>query len=136
VRRPGAALRGGVLARVVDEDLAHQLRGDAEKVGAALPARPALVDQTQVSLIDERRGLQRVPGPLAAQVAVRQLMQLTLDERQQTVEGIGVACGPGGEQVGHLAGRGRAVAHLGTSAGRSIFPDSTRPTGFLPAFAH
>ena len=56
-------------ARVVNEDAAHGLRRDPEEVRAVLPLDLALVDELEVRLVDEGRGLEGVVGALAPQVA-------------------------------------------------------------------
>src|ERR1051325_8457367 len=50
-----AALLRLSAARVIDEDAAHHLRGDAEEVRAVLPAHLRLIDHPDVSLAAERR---------------------------------------------------------------------------------
>lgn len=47
---------------VVNEDAAHQTRGDREKVRAVLPVDLALIDQFEVGLIDQHRRVQRIAG--------------------------------------------------------------------------
>ena len=56
-----AALLAVLRARVVNQNLAHQARGDAEEVRAALP-RHILTHESHVSLVNQRGGLQRVAG--------------------------------------------------------------------------
>src|ERR1051326_3917772 len=48
-----------VAARVIHQDAAHQLRGNADEVSAVSPV-DALVNQPQEGFIDQGRGLQRV----------------------------------------------------------------------------
>src|SRR5687767_4966100 len=81
--RAAAALLVAARARVVNQDAAHRLRGDGEEVCAVLPADARLTAELEVSLIDECGGLERVPLALAANVVVREPMQLALDEREQ-----------------------------------------------------
>jgi hypothetical protein len=52
-----AALFDQARARVVNEYAAHHLRGDGEEVGAVLPAHLRLVNEAQVGVVDEGRGL-------------------------------------------------------------------------------
>jgi hypothetical protein len=52
-----AAFRAAPLARVIHQDLPHQLRRHAEKVRAALPIRQLLRDQTEVRFVHQRGGL-------------------------------------------------------------------------------
>jgi hypothetical protein len=44
-------------------------------------------DQTKISLVDQRRGLQGLPGTLLAHVPVGDLVQFGVDQRRQLVEG-------------------------------------------------
>jgi hypothetical protein len=91
-----------VRARVVNEDAAHHLRGDAEEVRAVLPLHLRLVYQTHVSLVDERGRLERVPDALLAQVARGEAPQLAVDDGQQVVQNPAVAVGQTDEQPGHI----------------------------------
>ncbi len=97
-----AALLGLVGARVIDEDAAHHLRGDAEEVRAVLPLHLRLIHEPHVRLVDERGGLQRVADALLAQVARGEAPQLAVDDGQQVVEHPAVAVRQADEQSGHL----------------------------------
>ena len=85
---PGAAapLQRAVLARVRDENLTHRAGGDAEEMRSILPVDPAARRKPDEHLVHERGGLQRVFGPLAAQVAARKRAQLAIDERNELIE--------------------------------------------------
>ena len=89
-------------ARGIDQDAPHQLRRDGEKVRAALPPHTAGIDQAEVGLVDQRRGLELVAGPLAGHVAMRQLMQFVLDERHQLRQGVFISCIPRQEELRNL----------------------------------
>jgi len=54
---------------VVNQNAPHRLRGDSEKMRAALPADRALVDKLEEGFVYKRGGLQRVVAPLAPQIA-------------------------------------------------------------------
>ena len=60
-----AALVGGAVARVIDEDPPHHHRGDAHELGAVRPVHLPLVDQPEIRLVHERGGLQGVVAALA-----------------------------------------------------------------------
>jgi hypothetical protein len=98
---------------VVDEDAAHDLRGDGVEVRAALPPglRAVLPGEPQVRLVDERRRLERVARPLAAHLPARDAAQLGVDERGQPVERRGVAPAPVREQLRDLLRRNFSHAH-------------------------
>ena len=53
------------------------------------------VDEPQVGLVDERRGLKRVAGPLVAHVPSRNPAQLVVDERDELIEGGLLSASPG-----------------------------------------
>jgi hypothetical protein len=55
-----AAPRGAALARVIDENPAHQARGDGKKVNSVLPVHRVPPDQPEISLMYKRRALQSV----------------------------------------------------------------------------
>src|SRR5574341_1730686 len=60
----GAAFGAGQ----IHQDAAHDLRGKDQKMGAVLPLDALVINQPQISLIDERRGLQQVSGILTRHV--------------------------------------------------------------------
>jgi hypothetical protein len=49
-------------ARVINQNLTHQLRGDGEKVRAVLPRDIPTINQPQVGFVNQRRGLQEMIG--------------------------------------------------------------------------
>ena len=55
--------------RVIDQDPAHHPRGDAEKVGAVLPVRRRLADEAKINFVHQRRRLERMIGPLVAEIS-------------------------------------------------------------------
>ena len=80
-----AALLRAACARALDQDLPHGMRRDRAEVRAVLPAIRLVLHQAEVGLVDERRRLQRLARPLAAQVVGREPPQLLIDDRQQRV---------------------------------------------------
>jgi len=83
-----------MLARVVDQDAPHHLRGDAEELRAALPGDAILPDQPEVRFVDQCGGLQRVVRPLAAEVRHGAPSQFPVDEREQIVARLKVSVTP------------------------------------------
>ena len=69
---------------------------------AVLPPDLVRVDEPHVGLVDERRGLERVAGALAPHVAAREAAHLVVDERDEGVERLPVACPPGLQQARDL----------------------------------
>lgn len=74
-------------AGVIHEDSPHQPRGDSQKVRAVLPVHMFDVNQFDVGLVDERRGLQAVTRALIPHTTAGDLMKLTLNERDEAVQG-------------------------------------------------
>src|SRR6266496_1333564 len=68
-------------ARIVDQNPPHCLRGNAKKVTPVLPVDRLLVDQLQVSLMNQRGSLQCVLGVFAPQIKVGQPPQFIIDNR-------------------------------------------------------
>ncbi len=62
-----AMLLTPALPCVLDQDASHGLGGGGKEVAAAVPALDSiLVDQPEVRLVNQGRGLERLPGQLAA----------------------------------------------------------------------
>lgn len=99
-------LYAAMLARVVDQNLPHQLSGHAKKMRPALPIGQVLRNQPQVSLVYERGGLQSGGIALAPQVAVSKKMQFAIDDGREQVEGLFAAAAPFHEEAGHFFARG------------------------------
>ena len=100
-----APLARVVTTGVIDEDPAHDLRRDTEEMRAILPIDLTLVDEPDVHLMDESRGLQGVIGPFVPELAHRHAAELRIDERQQLIERSPVAATPIAEQRGDVARR-------------------------------
>jgi hypothetical protein len=92
---------------VIDQDPAHDHRRDTKEVRSILPVDLPLIDDPQVHLVNERRRLQGVVGPLAAKVAPRNATELRIDERQQLIERTAVAAALIAKQRRDVAGRGQ-----------------------------
>jgi hypothetical protein len=61
---------------------------------AVQPVDTSLVDQFQVGLMDQCRGLQRVVSAFAPQLARGNAAQLAVDERRQSIERLSIAPRP------------------------------------------
>lgn len=92
-------------AGVIDQDAAHDLRGDALEVGAVLPADVALVHQFEEGFMDDAGALEGVAGALAAEVGGGEQVEFGVDQRHELVEGSAVAVAPADEQGAHVVGR-------------------------------
>jgi hypothetical protein len=87
-----AALETGFAAGVLDEEAAHGLGGGGEELAAAVPVSVGrLADQAQVRLVDQRRGLERLPGCLVPQPVRGQAAQVVVDQLEALGRGVRVA---------------------------------------------
>ncbi len=69
-----------VLARMIDQQAAHYLSSNSEKVCAVLPVDPRLIDESQVRLMNQRCRLQRVIDSFTPQIIRRKLAQFIVDD--------------------------------------------------------
>ena len=129
-----ASLRCFMLPRMVYQNAAHELCGNAVKLCAVLPPWRLLVDQLQICLINQRRRLQRMVPALVPQIVARQPAQLALDQGYQLIESLLIAVAPTGQELGygclrfHFSGRllgeeGLSSHQPGTSALRGSSAD-------------
>jgi hypothetical protein len=87
-----AALDGPARTGALHEDLPHRQRGNGHEVGAVLEVSRALRGRADERLVDERRGLQRLPGTFASDVSGGNPPQLVVHERHQRADVAGVLC--------------------------------------------
>ena len=97
------ALQGRTGPRGVNEDSPHHPCSDRQKVHAISPGDFFHVDQSQIRLVDQGRGLQRMARTLLAHVAVRQASQLDIEERGQLIERGNISPGPRLQETGDFA---------------------------------
>ena len=81
---PAAFLRA-LVAGVINQDAAHELGGDAEEVGAALPINAGLIHQLHVGFVDQRRRLQRMVPAFAAHVVGGDAAQFGVHDREELI---------------------------------------------------
>ena len=62
----------------------------------------SLIDQSNVSLINQSGGLQRVLGTLLGHVPVGQPVQFVVDQWRELIEGRLIPVAPGNEQLGNF----------------------------------
>src|SRR5580765_1818530 len=89
-------------ARLVDQNTAHHLRGDAEELSAVLPDRSVLIDESQVGFVNQRGWLEGMVWALMAKVLGGPPPKFLVHERDQRVTRGDVAFAPGAEQFGHV----------------------------------
>ena len=92
---------------VLHEDLPHQVRGDAEKVGSILPSNCRLVDELQIDLIDQGGAGQRVVRTLAPQGAPGDSPEFTVNNGKEFRERLLTSVAPVDKQLGDLVRRSR-----------------------------
>jgi hypothetical protein len=98
---------------VVHQDAPHDASGDGKEVRAIVPCHLFRIDQTEIRLVDERRGLQAVIRTLVPDVSLRDSMELCVHERNQSLQGILVALSPFDKQPGDFRGMVWNVMSLG-----------------------
>jgi hypothetical protein len=106
-------------------------------MAAAIPVLPfAVADQAEVRLVDQGRGLQRLPRFLVGQPLGRQLPQFVIDQRQELAGGVPVARldgreGGGNPSHGDTPGLNPAWEDPGPSLSVNfgIFDSRNRQTG-------
>src|SRR5512134_1048529 len=90
---------------VIDQDPAHDVRGDTKEMRPILPIDLALVDEPDVHLMNKGRRLQGVVGPLLPKLARGHAAELRIDEWQQLIERSPVAATPIAKQCRDVARR-------------------------------
>jgi hypothetical protein len=113
---------------MVDQDPAHDASRDRKEMDAVLPADVLGPDQPDVRLVDERGRLKAVAGALPGQAAPRNLVELTVHERNQSLEGCLVAISPIVQQCGDS----RVVVRNASNS--TPFPGFSRLRGAFPLF--
>ena len=81
-------------ADVIDQDAADHLGGDGQEMGAAFEVGLALVHELQIGFVDQGGWLQGMMARLAGHLAAGDAAHLVVDEREDTVEGFGLAVAP------------------------------------------
>src|SRR5262245_23820016 len=80
------SLRRVSRARALDQYASHGCRGDAEELRPVLPGNPALVDQSNISLVYQGGRLECVVRALAAKIAFGDPMKLIVNHRHQAAQ--------------------------------------------------
>src|SRR5208337_3240112 len=81
-----ATLCRAVPARVLDQNLPHQLRRNGEEMLAVRKSSRGPLAQPEISLMDQRRALQGVVAALFPEVPVRLTAQFVVDPGNQALE--------------------------------------------------
>jgi hypothetical protein len=100
--RATAPLASGSSPRALDKDATDEMCGDPEEMRAILPPHMSLIDQLQVGVVNECRGLERVARPLPAKVMVSETAKFTIHCVKQLVSRVPIPIAPGHEQTGDV----------------------------------
>src|SRR6185503_11361284 len=76
---------------MVDQYAAHRLCGDGEEVTPVGPFDASLIYQPQIGLVHHRGRRKRVAGGFEAEMVVRHLGQMVVDQGHQPLERVGFA---------------------------------------------
>src|SRR5580698_8826180 len=92
-------------AGVINENPAHELCGNGEKMRPIFPTHAFVVDQPKIGLVDESSGLQAVPRLLAPQVVTSEAAEFVVNNGRKLIEGVLVAGAPSLEQSANFVNR-------------------------------
>ena len=70
-----------------DQDAPHDARCHGQEVSPILPLHALDFDEPEVGLVHERRGLNSLAGALVPHGALRDALQLFVNERNKLVQG-------------------------------------------------
>ena len=99
--RVGATLRRLALARMVDENAAHDLGCESEKMRPILPPDLAIAEQADEGFVRQRGGLEGVIGALVPELMAREAAKLAVDNGNEVFEGLVASAFPGMKKLGN-----------------------------------
>src|SRR5215813_4308180 len=119
---------------MINQDSAHQLGCNSEKMSALLPLHPFLIDESNVGLIYQCSGLERMSHPLSPQIARCLTSQLVINDGHELIQCLFVAIAPSQQQlryiwlrIRHFEGRLRqSVVRTEPKSGSLCFVDVGR----------
>jgi hypothetical protein len=95
-----ATLGSGMPPSVIDDKLTHCPGGECEEVMPVLDREVRMFGELEIRLVHERGGLQRFAS--RAELPVRQMSKLIINQRQQPLEGLMIARAPRREQLADI----------------------------------
>ena len=107
--RSGAAAAATCSAprsRVIDEQPPHDPRRHRQKVRAVAKASTAQVDQLEIRLMDERRGIQRGARVLVPEALMGDTAEMLVHERDKLVQRVSLPLAPALQELRNVGGRG------------------------------
>ena len=112
-------LVGFLRASVIDQELPHGHGGRAKEMAPALPARIGIADQSDIRLMHQCSGFQRVVRRFSLHALRCQLAKLIIDERKESVGGAGVALFDGVEETREVIHKIKTTGSENASEARS-----------------
>ncbi len=85
-----------MLPGVVHQDLAQDVAGDGEEMGAAVPAFLFVLDELEIGLVNQDGRLARAGVAFAGELGGGELAELPVDDRREVLERGFVAAAPPG----------------------------------------
>jgi hypothetical protein len=73
---------------MVDEDPSHHRRGQGQEVRPVLAGDRTLLDESDVRLVDQGRGLERMAGSFPPHVGAGQETELVVDKGKELVDSL------------------------------------------------
>jgi hypothetical protein len=104
-------MRGGCV--IVDQDLSHQAKGYRQKMPPVLGVKGALVDKSQMSLMDQGCALKSMSGTHALKMVPGNIAQVLVNRRNQLLERPLVPGFPAHQKLGYRLGRWLRHRQLG-----------------------
>src|SRR5262245_29276021 len=99
--------------RIIDQVPTHGSSSYSEEMRPALPIPIFRLDQPEVDLVDQFRGLQRVAFAFPFHEIVRQTLEIRHYERKKIVFRVTIAISPSPQKVGDVARIGHGLAAAG-----------------------
>ena len=93
-RCTAAALGAQTGTGMVDQDTPHELRAHGEEVSTVLPAGAILLDQANISLMNEFGAFETTVLLFVAEAAVRNAAEFGIDDWGELLPGRGIAFAP------------------------------------------
>ncbi len=90
---------------MIHQDLSHEARGQREEVGPIFGLKYRLVDQSQVSLVDQRGALQGVSGTFLVKVTPRNDTELGVHHGDELMKSLSIPGFPPDEEFADWSGR-------------------------------
>jgi hypothetical protein len=107
---PATSLQTVPIPGMVDQDPPHRFRGGGEEMPATVEV--LVPDQAQVSLVDQGRGVEGVPGDLGGHFRGGESPQFVIDQGEQFRGGAAVSLVGGFDEMGQIRHKGLVYTPL------------------------